>query len=255
MARHRGTYKPENPVPYELGRSRIQSFMDCPACFYLDRVEGIPVPSLYGWPLNSATDVLLKKDFDACRQRQESHPFLIKKGLGHFVPFQHDDFQRWTVATQLGLHTVHEQTNLKVGGGLDDVWLNTKTNQIHVVDYKSTSSGKEGNVISLDDRPYIKIQIEFYQWVLLQNGFDVSPTGYVLYVDGDRFTPGGMLREDDATMRFKVSLLDFEGNTDWIEPVLFEIREMLDTQACPEHEFACPYGKYLDKSFALRTDV
>ena len=171
------------------------------------------------------------------------------------MPFQHDDFQRWTVATQLGLHTVHEQTNLKVGGGLDDVWLNTKTNQIHVVDYKSTSSGKEGNVISLDDRPYIKIQIEFYQWVLLQNGFDVSPTGYVLYVDGDRFTPGGMLGEDDATMRFKVSLLDFEGNTDWIEPVLFEIREMLDTQACPEHEFACPYGKYLDKSFALRADV
>ena len=65
MARHRGTYKPENPVPYELGRSRIQNFMDCPACFYLDRVKGIPVPSMYGWPLNSATDVLLKKDFDA----------------------------------------------------------------------------------------------------------------------------------------------------------------------------------------------
>ncbi|SVC54526.1 uncharacterized protein METZ01_LOCUS307380, partial [marine metagenome] len=209
----------------------------------------------YGWPLNSATDVLLKKDFDAYRQRQEPHPFLLKKGFGHLIPLQHEDFQRWTVATQLGLHTVHEQTNLKVGGGLDDVWLNTKTNQIHVVDYKSTSSGKEGNVISLDDRPYIKIQIEFYQWVLLQNGFDVSPTGYVLYVDGDRFTPGGMLGEDDATMQFKVSLLDFAGNTDWIEPVLFKIREMLDTLTCPDHEFSCPYGEYLDKSFALRVDA
>ena len=86
MARHRGTYKPENPVPYELGRSRIQNFMDCPACFYLDRVKGIPIPSLYGWPLNSATDVLLKKDFDAYRQRQEPHPFLLKKGLGHLIP-------------------------------------------------------------------------------------------------------------------------------------------------------------------------
>ena len=121
-----------------------------------------------------------------------------------------------------------------------------------MVDYKSTSSGKEGNVISLDNRPYIKIQIEFYQWVLKQNGFDVSPTGYVLYVDGDRFTPDGMLGEDDATMRFKVSLLDFEGNTDWVEPVLFEIREMLDPQTCPDHPPGCPHGQYLDKASKVR---
>ncbi|SVD74975.1 uncharacterized protein METZ01_LOCUS427829, partial [marine metagenome] len=208
----------------------------------------------YGWPLNSATDVLLKKDFDVYRQRQEPHPFLLKKGLGHLIPLQHEDFQRWTMALQLGLNTIHEETNLKVGGGLDDVWLNTETNQIHVVDYKSTSSGREGNVISLDDRPYIKTQIEFYQWVLIKNGFDVSSTGYVLYVDGDRFAPGGMLGEDDATMLFKVSLLDFEGNTDWIEPVLFEIRDALDSPTCPEHQPECPHGTYLNKAFSIMAD-
>ena len=254
MARHRGTYKPENPIPYELGRSRIQGFVDCQACFYLDRVKGIPIPSLYGWPLNSATDVLLKKDFDEYRQRQEPHPFLVKKGLSRLIPFQHEDFQKWTMALQLGLNTIHEETNLKVGGGLDDVWLNTETNQIHVVDYKSTSSGKEGNVISLDNRPYIKTQIEFYQWVLIKNGFDVSSTGYVLYVDGDRFAPGGMLGEDDATMLFKVSLLDFEGNTDWIEPVLFEIRDALDSPTCPEHQPECRHGAYLNKAFSIMAD-
>ena len=254
MARHRGTYKPEHPEPYELGRSRIQNFVNCPACFYLDRVKGIPIPSLYGWPLNSATDVLLKKDFDEYRQRQEPHPFLLKKGLGHLIPLQHEDFQRWTMALQLGLNTIHEETNLKVGGGLDDVWLNTETDQIHVVDYKSTSSGKEGNVISLDNRPYIKTQIEFYQWVLIKNGFDVSSTGYVLYVDGDRFAPGGMLGEDDATMLFKVSLLDFEGNTDWIEPVLFEIRDALDSPTCPEHQPECRHGAYLNKAFSIMAD-
>ena len=88
--------------------------------------------------------------------------------------------------------------------------------------------------------------------MLKQKGFDVSPTGYVLYVDGDRFTPDGMLGEDDATMRFKVSLLDFEGNTDWIEPVLFEIREMLDTQIYPEHPPGCLHGQYLEKASKVR---
>jgi len=28
MARHRGTYKPENPEPYELSRSRLATFLN-----------------------------------------------------------------------------------------------------------------------------------------------------------------------------------------------------------------------------------
>ena len=44
MARHRGTYKPEHPEPYELSRSRLEAFLKCPACFWLDRVRGGEVP-------------------------------------------------------------------------------------------------------------------------------------------------------------------------------------------------------------------
>jgi len=44
MARHRGTYKPENPEPYELSRSRLEAFLKCPACFWLDRVRGQNLP-------------------------------------------------------------------------------------------------------------------------------------------------------------------------------------------------------------------
>ena len=35
------------------------------------------------------------------------------------------------------MHFDHPETNLRVGGGLDDIWLNTKTNKLHIVDYKS----------------------------------------------------------------------------------------------------------------------
>ena len=31
MARHRGVYDPNNPEPYELSRSRIEAFINCPA--------------------------------------------------------------------------------------------------------------------------------------------------------------------------------------------------------------------------------
>ena len=69
MARHRGTYKPENPEPYELSRSRLEAFLKCPACFWLDRVRGVKFPSIPAFLLNTNTDVLLKKDFDSYRGR------------------------------------------------------------------------------------------------------------------------------------------------------------------------------------------
>ena len=76
MARHRGTYKENHPEPYELSRSRIESFVKCPGCFWLDRVKGVKFPSIPAFLLNSATDTLLKKDFDTYRLKQESHPLM-----------------------------------------------------------------------------------------------------------------------------------------------------------------------------------
>ena len=73
MARHRGTYKPEHPEPYEVSRSQIQSFMNCPACFWMNRVKGIKFPGMPGFLLNTATDTLLKKDFDMCLSLLETY--------------------------------------------------------------------------------------------------------------------------------------------------------------------------------------
>ena len=68
MARHRGTYKKDHPEPYEVSRSQIQSFLNCPACFWMNRSKGIKFPGMPGFLLNTATDTLLKKDFDVLQQ-------------------------------------------------------------------------------------------------------------------------------------------------------------------------------------------
>ena len=39
MARHRGKFNIANPEPYELSRSRIENFIQCPACFYMQQVK------------------------------------------------------------------------------------------------------------------------------------------------------------------------------------------------------------------------
>ncbi len=254
MPRHRSKFNPENPEPYELSRSRIENFIQCEACFYMQQVEGIKFPSFPGYNINEATDVLLKRDFDRHRRDGTCHPFLQNIGLGHLLPFNDDRFELWTQSLHFGangrFNTVHEETNLKVGGGLDDVWFNTETNQVHIVDYKSTSQKSRGKAITLEGawKASYRRQMDFYVWVMRRIGLDASSIGYFLYVDGDRFSEGDFLGKLDAKMKFKVTLLPYETNISWVEITLERIRKTLLNEKRPPHAAGCEYGKFLEDS-------
>ena len=61
--------------------------------------------------------------------------------MGHLMPFGHPNFELWTQSLHFGaegrMNFIHEASNLKVGGGLDDVWFNKDTEELHIVDYKA----------------------------------------------------------------------------------------------------------------------
>ena len=253
MARHRGQYDPEQTEPYELSRSRVENFVKCPACFYLQQVEGIKFPSIPGFNINEATDILLKRDFDRCRDAQYTHPFLSATGYGHMIPFKHEDFELWTQSLHFGapgrLNTIHEATHLKIGGGLDDVWLNSDTGQLHIVDYKSTSQKSPAKVINLNDewKDAYKRQMDLYVWILQRKGFDVSDVGFFLYCDGDRFSDYEFLGEEIASMKFQMSLIPYDVDQSWIEDTLLGIRSCLDSVVRPQHSPKCEFGRLFDQ--------
>ena len=192
----------------------------------MQQVEGIKFPDIPGFNINEATDVLLKKHFDKYRVEASIPPFFESHGLEHLVPFHHDNFDKWTESLHFGaegrMHTVVDELNLKIGGGLDDVWQNTGTKELHIVDYKSTSQKSPGKTITLDE-PYkasYKRQMDLYVWVLRRMGFDVSETGYFLYVDGDRFTDRDFLSAHEALMIFKTTLIPYTVDIFWIAPTI-----------------------------------
>ena len=82
----------------------------------MQQVEGIVFPSIPGFNINEATDILLKET-SIFIEKQESHPFLISKGYSHLVPFQHENFELWTQSLHFGakdrMHFDHLDTNLK----------------------------------------------------------------------------------------------------------------------------------------------
>ncbi len=261
MKRHRVVFDPSRDDPFEVSRSQIESFLKCPACYWMRRRGDIKFPGMPGFLLNTATDTLLKKDFDKYRELGQPHPFMERQGLGHLVPFNHPDFETWTKSLQLGLQTTHEASNLIVGGGLDDVWYDNEKDELFVVDYKSTAGKRNDDLTALEKinlqgiyKQAYRRQMDMYQWILRENGFNVSNTGYFVYVNGDQHFEDGMLDidQDKANMMFDVQLIKYVGDDAWVPSALMDLRSCLESDICPDHASA-GFGPKGDKQCEYAT--
>ena len=233
--RKRNIFSESDAKPFKLSRSRIEVYMRCKRCFYLDRKCGTEQPPMYAYTLNSAVDALLKTEFDLYRAENKAHPYLIEHGIDA-IPFSHPDIDNWRM-NQRGIQHHHDPTNFIVTGAVDDVWINSK-GELIIVDYKATSTKKD---VTLDDRDSYKRQMEIYQWLFRKNGFVVSNTGYFVYCNGD-----SSRSQFTGTLQFKVSLLPYEGNDSWIENVLFDIKACLMGNTLPISSENCDYCVYFD---------
>src|SRR3989338_7088146 len=175
--RTRNLFDPLSKTPFRLSRSRLENFLHCPRCFYLDRRLGIEQPGMPAFTLNSAVDELLKKEFDVYRRKQAPHPLMVSSGIDA-VPFSHPKMDEWREVFK-GIQHSNKPTNLIIQGAIDDIWVNPE-GELFIVDYKSTSTNA---VISLDTeyRQAYKRQMEIYQWLFRSEGFKVSDTGYFVY--------------------------------------------------------------------------
>jgi CRISPR/Cas system-associated exonuclease Cas4 (RecB family) len=234
--RMRGLFDPKSDMPFKVSRSKIDLFLNCPLCFYLDRRLGVSRPPGFPFALNSAVDHLLKKEFDLHRANKTSHPLMKAYGLKDVVPYQNEMMDIWRDNFK-GIEYLHEETNLIVGGAIDDVWIN-KDEQIIIVDYKSTSKEEK---VSLDKEWQIgyKRQMEIYQWLFRQNDFDVSTTGYFVYCNGktDR-------EAFDGKLEFDIDLIPYVGDDSWIDQALIDIKKCLMQNKPPKPDTKCDYCAY-----------
>lgn len=232
--RSRNIFDPKSQETFNLSRSKIELFLECPRCFYIDRRLGIGRPGGLPFTLNSAVDFLLKKEFDIHRAKQSRHPLMEAYGI-EAVPFNTDLIDEWRNNFR-GVRFLHKPTNLMISGAVDDVWVNPQ-GELIVVDYKATSTNNE---ISLDAdyRQGFKRQMEIYQWLLRRNGFKVSDLGYFVYANGDKDKEAF-----DGKLEFKVDILPYKGNDNWVEQAILDAHKCL-TGEMPPPEPSCEYCAY-----------
>lgn len=217
-------YAPGQTAPFKVSRSKIELYMQCPRCFWLDVRHKISRPSSPPFNINKTIDELFKKEFDVHRAAGTPHPIMLKHKL-KAKPFRHEQIDEWR-HNFTGVATQHAGTNLHVFGAVDDIWVN-EAEELIVVDYKATSKNK---AVSLDSDWQIsyKRQMETYQWLLRQNGFKVSNTGYFVYTNA-RMDMEGF----DDHLEFVTALIPYTGNDEWIEPTLHEMKVCMDGDMPP----------------------
>lgn len=233
--RTRNIFNPKSKEPFKLSRSKLEDFLRCPLCFYLDRRLGVGQPPGPPFTLNTAVDGLLKKEFDMHRAGKTAHPLMKKYGIDA-VPFEHPDMEKWR-ENFVGMQYHHKPTNFIITGAIDDVWVGPK-GKLHIVDYKATSTNSE-ITLETEYRQAYKRQMEIYQWLFRKNGFDVSDTGYFVYVNARKDK-----KAFDAKLEFDVHLLPYTGSDKWVEGKVKDAHACLMSDEAPEPLAHCEYCRY-----------
>lgn len=212
-------YKPGQKEAFKVSRSKIELYMQCPRCFWLDVRLKITRPSSPPFNINKAIDELLKKEFDSYRIKNQPHPWMIENKISA-KPMQHVDLETWR-HNFTGVFTLHKPTNLHVFGAIDDLWVDDEGKLI-VVDYKATAKDKEVSIDS-DWQISYKRQLEVYQWLLRANGFEVNDTGYFVYTNG-RMDLDGFFNK----VEFVTKIIPYTGNANWVDKTLVKMKKCME---------------------------
>ncbi len=240
-------YMPGQSAPFKVSRSKIELYKQCPRCFWLDVRLKITRPSSPPFNINKTIDELYKKEFDVHRAAGTPHPIMTSNKLTGVIPYVHKDLDTWRY-NFTGVVALHEATNLHVFGAVDDVWVND-VGELIVVDYKATSKAKDVSIDS-DWQISYKRQMEVYQWLLRQNGFAVSNTGYFVYTNARADVDGF-----GDKLEFKTKLIPYTGNDEWVGPTLEEMKVCMDGDMPPVGDSimggTCEFCEYAKKRTEL----
>ena len=220
----------------KLSRSKIELFIDCPVCFFLDVKHKISRPSSFPFTLNNAVDELMKREFDLYREKQTPHPIQLSSKLD-FLPANDSRLELWRNAFAGGLSYTDAQNDTTYFGVIDDLWVNSK-GEYAIVDYKATANHKPVDVLPSWATSYQR-QLEFYTWLLKLNGLKISSQAFIVYATADK-----TLESFNNELKFHLRLLELSTDLSWIDPTLKEIDSVLTSDTIPQSTKSCKYCSY-----------
>ncbi len=219
----------------QLSRSKIDLYLDCSRCFYEDVVRRNPRPSGPSFTLNIAVDELFKREFDRYRAKQQPHPLFATVGLDA-VPLQDPRMDAWRT-NFTGVRWLDDTTGWTLCGAVDDVWLGAD-GRVMVADYKATAKADDPTTETLYDG--YRRQMDVYQFLLGQQGLEVSDRAWFVYANGVKSEPGF-----NDTLRFRTRLVPYDGDRSWVLDVFRAAVSVVNGSRAPEPDPDCGWCEFV----------
>ena len=218
-----------------LSRSKLDLFLECPLCFWLDVRHHVKRPQGYPYTLSIAVDQLLKAEFDSYRKEGAPHPLMKESGLDA-VPFPDEKkLEAWRDPFR-GLEFKHP-AGVTIFGAVDDIFQ-FSDGKLAVCDYKS-SGAKEVTVY--DD---YRRQMNVYTYLLEKNGHETTGKGYFVFYKVDK------TRGFEGRLPFTGSIVEVPTDVDTVEPVIANAVRCLNSEGAPRPGPECDYCAFRQKSSA-----
>lgn len=171
---------------YRLSPSRINLFFECERCFWLRVNRGVKRPSGPFPSLPNGMDREIKNHFDRFRRNGGVPPELEEAGI-EAEPLEDKQLLERARDWRSEPKWRDPETDAVLRGGVDDL-LRNQDGKIVVLDYKTRGYPPKGE----NGAPsYYKRQVNLYNLILRENGYDTEDFGLILYYHPDRVKEGG----------------------------------------------------------------
>ncbi len=222
----------------QLSRSKIELFIDCPRCFWLDVARGIPRPSGPPFTLNNAVDALMKAELDLFREAREPHPLFATVGLDA-VPFRHPELDRWR-HNFTGVRWLDAETGWTLFGAVDDLWQ-AGSGEVLVADYKATARTEMPTASNL--YPSYRRQMDVYQFLVRRQGLEVGNRGWFVYTNGD-----GRAGQFGDKLCFTTAMVPYDGDDAWVLEAFRRAVALVGQPGAPAPKETCDYCGYVARA-------
>lgn len=170
--------------PIKLSPSTLNLFLDCPRCFWLDKVKNIKRPRGIFPSLPGGMDRVIKAHFDTFRASKSLPSELSGSDFEGVALFgdqmKLEQWRNW----RTGL-VYHDSPEVLLSGALDDLLV--KDGQFIPFDYKT-----KGSVTTREDAvKYYQNQLDCYTLLLHENKMPAAGFAFLLYYSPKKVSEQG----------------------------------------------------------------
>ncbi len=217
-------------MSYKLSPSRMNLFFECPRCFWLRVKKGIERPSGPFPSLPSGVDERIKNHFDRYRANGGLPPELEEVN-GELELLKDQEFLEKARSWRTEPKWHDNETGAVLRGGVDDLLKSGE--KIVVLDYKTRGYPPKGN----NGAPhYYRRQVNLYNLILRENGYETADYGLILYYYPDRILENG-------DFLFHNEIRKTEVDAGKARKLVRDAVETLEGEI-PEHSEDCDYSEW-----------